>query len=398
MKNTLSGLVQFALDFLPGRFPVVRWRGRSRNTHQPAALLVVGRSPFVNHLPEQFFAESPTRENIGMCSLFTLRRTMERLAPTVDLTILRIHRWVLDRFHPAARLRIPEWIATQAVLPADLAGWLAAVGQRRADQKRMRYNRLTTSVSHAATDFERFYHEMYVPFLRNRHGAQAVVRSWQCLRRGFDRGGLIWVHRDGETVAGLLYEQDGHTFRPLYLGTPHGDLQPVKLGALAATYVASVHLAHETGCTRLDFSGNRPSLRDGVLRYKSKWDGVVAEKEDSFFEQRVFWDDSSATALDFLGHIAPIFVDRDGLSGLHVLAGDEPPTASTAKRLRSDLWVPGLQRLYLVSPAGWGEPHPPAPSDTVLVSGSHLATALDRASATAPASRRHVPRHPSETD
>ena len=193
------------------------------------------------------------------------------------------------------------------------------------------------------------------------------------------------MHRDGETIAGLLYEQDGRTFCPLYLGTPYGDLQPVKLGALAATYVASVRLAHETGCTHLDFSGNRPSLRDGVLRYKAKWDGVVAEKEDSFYAQRVFWHDASAAVLDFLGHIAPIFVERDGLSGLHVLTGDEPPTASTAARLRSELWVPGLQRLYLVSPAGWGEPHPPAPPDTVLVPGSQLATALDRSSASAPA-------------
>ncbi|MFM8805684.1 MAG: hypothetical protein ACKOK8_17565, partial [Planctomycetia bacterium] len=88
MKNAISGAVQFAIDCLPGRFPMVRWRGRSRLTQQPAAVLVVGRSPFVDRLPEQVLMEDATREPLGHCSLLSLRRTLRRLAPSADLTIL----------------------------------------------------------------------------------------------------------------------------------------------------------------------------------------------------------------------------------------------------------------------------------------------------------------------
>lgn len=109
----------------------------------------------------------------------------------------------------------------------------------------------------------------------------------------------------------------------------------MKEGALAALYYFIIDLARTRACRVVDFRGSRPSLRDGVLRYKCKWGTTLYDKADSFYDLLVWWPEVTAVIRDFLNHTPLIYRDEGRFSGL---VGSEPQRAH-------DLRINGLRRL-----------------------------------------------------
>ena len=113
-------------------------------------------------------------------------------------------------------------------------------------------------------DFERFYDEFYQPFVRARFGPLAVLRERQVLRRHFrQKGGLIWLWRDGQIVGGDLVRANGHQLQALIQAIHPAYSSTFKPSAKFALNVALCDVASRQGLTELDFGGSVPSLADG---------------------------------------------------------------------------------------------------------------------------------------
>ena len=89
--------------------------------------------------------------------------------------------------------------------------------------RRTRRGGLTHDVSHRAADFDAFYHRMFVPYTRARHGEDAYIKSFHSLRRSFRSGGILWVRSNGQPVAGYLFEHDGDALGLVAVGVVDGD-------------------------------------------------------------------------------------------------------------------------------------------------------------------------------
>jgi hypothetical protein len=207
---------------------------------------------------------------------------------------------------------------------------------------------------------------MYVPFIRSRYGEHAVIRNIDWLRRIFHRGGLLWVRQNGQPIAGLLFQRRQQLLRSIVLGTLHGEWAPMEAHAFAALYFALVNHAKALDCQRVDFGSCRPSLNDGVLRYKRKWDVSLVEQRKSYCDLLVHWNRFSGPVAAFLVHTPLVFRDRNGLSAVAVVDRREPAKRAEAAKIHHAMWMPGLHRLYLVATAGWraGQESPP---QTVLL-------------------------------
>jgi hypothetical protein len=197
------------------------------------------------------------------------------------------------------------------------------------------------------------------------------VSARQRLQRSFRRGGLIWVQRDGERLAGVLFMRHRQTFYSLASGTANGELAPLRQGARAATYYAGIEYAHQHGCTEINYGGSRASLHDGVLRYKAKWGAALHDKPDNYFDFLVRWDSCNDVVAQFLAHTSLIFREHGGLSALHVLDDQHPGTPADAYKAHKSLWIKGLRKLYVVNTAGWTDASQPPPH-TVLLSTAAL--------------------------
>jgi hypothetical protein len=324
------------------KVPVVLLRGTTQATGRPGTLLIAGDEPWIRYLPRRFFTGEPTRELLGRIRAPVLPEFLNRFRQFADLTIARVDRLSGRRMFTKEYLAVPEWVGTRLIVPENLDHHVRSGGSIRRDMTLVRRHGYQPVLSSGREDIGTFYDSFYMPFSHGRHGEMTIVRTAPDLRRRVRRGGILWVQRGGRRVAGILFEVKAHIVNLLALGTVDGDLELVKEGAIAALYYFIIDLAKTRGCRIVDLRGSRPTLSDGLLRYKSKWGAFLYDKTDSYHDLFVRWSRSSEIVKAFLSQTPLIFRDEGGLSAL---VGDAPSNPQT-------LWVNGLRRWYCLTEDG----------------------------------------------
>jgi len=340
--------LSYFLPLLELRVPVSVLRGPAGQSGRLATMLVAGAESETGYLPERFFNAIPQRELLARAPVWQLPKLLARLEPAADLVVARVDRHFAARFAPADYLAVPDWVSSRLALPVDVA--LLARGSRSVaeDLRRMRRYPTVVEVSHDEADFAHFYHGVYVPYIRSRFGSAAYVRSILALRRAFARGGILWLRRNGARVAGDLFERHGDTLNLLALGIASGDLGLRREGLLSRLYVALMTHGAREGCRHLNLGGSRPSLRDGVLRYKAKWGAILDVPREPLYWWLVRWKRLDGAVAEFLSRTPLIFRDGNALSGLAFCANGAPEAGAAPEDLRR-LWIGGLRRLCVVT-------------------------------------------------
>lgn len=327
------------------RIPVVLLRGPTNPCGQIGTLLVAGHDPWVGYLPGRFFQGEPQREQVGNVLAWELPALLNQPRVSPDLTIVRVDRLSARRFLGKEYLAIPEWVGTRLTVPDNLDVLVRSSSNIQNDMRRIRRHKYEPVVSHGDEDFDLFYHNFYLPLSKARYGKLLVVRPAHDLRQRVRRGGILWVRRDKQRVAALLFEEKEGTLDSLAVGSLDGDPRLIKEGAIAALYYFIIELARMRGCRMIDFRGSRPSLRDGVLRYKSKWGAILYDKADSYHDLFVRWGHVNEVVKEFVSHTPLIFRDNGGLSAL---IGNENPS-------EHELWIDGLRQWYRLTETGLEE-------------------------------------------
>ena len=321
-------------------------RGTAAGSDQPLSMLVAGPLSRVQWLVDRAFDGTPRHESLGHVPGWRLARTLRRMRGSADLVVARMARVSAARLgFDDDWLPVPDWIGMRLEAPFDLDAIARHNHSARDDIRRTRRD-WTAEETHRAEDFSAFYRGMYVPFIRRRHSGDAYLRSPRRLRRAFRRGGLLWSLRRGERAAGLVFEQRHGTLAAVALGVADGDDAWLRAGAVVALYVHMIELARATGCRSIDWHGSRPSLADGVTRFKRKWGAVVYDRPQVLHTTLLHWDRMSPAVLAFLARTPLVFHDVDGLSALVVARADPVPAPSQAF---ARLGISGLRRLVLLA-------------------------------------------------
>jgi hypothetical protein len=349
--------------FLPYLLPCYNYlnsitilRGPSRFSEEFATVIIAGPEARVGYLANRFFKEQPHRDLVAKVPIWELCRTLKRLRTCADLTIARVDRLSAKLFFDHDYLIVPEWVDTWLTVPNDPADLIHASHSVAKDLRLIRRNGITSLVSHSWADLELFYQAMYVPFILMRYGDQAVLRNIHQIRRSFQEGGLLWAVREGQRITGMLFEQHGEVLHLLAEGTANGKWAPVKAGGIAALYYYAVEYARHAGCKRINFGGSRPTLNDGVLRYKCKWGMQLAAKPDNRYDFLVYWPRLNEPVASFLSSTPLVFHDQKSLSVLTMIESGRPVSADHARMMVRSLLTPGLHQLYVVASPAWQKP------------------------------------------
>lgn len=356
----------YLTPFASLRIPVSILRGTAGSGGNSGAVLVAGEGEGINYLIRRFFEGEYEKEVLGKVPLWNLSRTLKSLRSSTDLTIARVDKLSSGLLFGKDYLAAPEWVGSILKVPENLKELSKGNPSLKFDLKTVRLNGITTEISEKEEDCEEFCRTMYVPLIRKRYGEQAFVRNIYWVRRVFRRGGLIWARRHGEAVAGGVFQLRAKTLVFEILGTLGGEWEIVEEGSIAALYIFIINYAKKIGCKFIAFGGSRPSLTDGVLRYKRKWGVDVVEKKDVWYDFLVYWSEFNEKVASFLSQTPLIFRDQGGLSGIKVIDEGEPVTGREAEKIRRSLWTPGLKSLYLLSSQDWKETQSSNPK-TVLV-------------------------------
>jgi hypothetical protein len=338
---------QYVLTALPwsglSRIPIILMRGPTRSSGREGTLLVAGQEPWVRYLPDRFFVTEPKRESLDVVSIWTLRGALRRWRSSVDMTIARVDRISAGLLFGSDYLVVPEWVGIRIPVPQNVDEFVRGVRSIHEDMRVIRRNRLRPLITRTKMDFDVFYEAVYVPYVCGRHKESALVASRPLLYGVFRRGGILWVIHGERRIAAGLFERRGETIQFWAIGAVNGDETMMKQRAFTAVYYFLLQYAREEGCTQIDLRGVRPSLHDGLFRYKRKWGGMIYDKrEGSYHDLLLHWERPNGIVNQFLSHTSLIFRDQGGLSALHT---DESQS-------RRSLWIDGLQQIYLLKASG----------------------------------------------
>jgi hypothetical protein len=298
-----------------------------------------------------------------------------------DLVLARVDKLAASSFFPSTYLRIPEIVDTGRVLPDNPDSLLRASESLARDIRLTRQNNLETSVSGLLDDFEEFYHSMYVPFIRARHGAAARLRNEISLRNCFRRGGLIWLGGGGERLAGLVFELTGdvvgiraYATRDGYAGLEKKGV-PRFVATASPLYFHAISHATQRGCHLVDFGGCRACLTDGLLLYKRKWGIGVHFRPANQFYTLIRWTAWNAAVATFFADLPLLHQNGSRLTAITAIPLAQMATQADADRIYRALQVPGVDEFIIVNSCGWAT-NIVAPPSTVLLGGAPLPSEL----------------------
>jgi hypothetical protein len=355
------------------RVRLTRLEGESRTGW--ATVLVAGPEPWAYDLPLRFFQSAPKRIDVGTVPVWQLNSAVTRLASDVDLVMARVDRLTARLFCRSHYLRVPEWIETGRNVPEDLRKLVRSTHSLSEDLRLSRHYKIEAEITHTEEDFHDFYHTMYVPFIRARHGVMAWPSNEESLRHCLHRGGIIWLRYAGERIAGLLFNCAGDSLRLSADGVLHGNLGILKKGVISALFYHAFREAAERNCRFVDFGGCRACLGDGVLRYKRKWGISVRIRPGNQFYTLINWAAWTPAVAAFLRDVPVLHQEANQLVGITATSPAEPGTQADAEKIHQTVSIPGIDRLVIVNDAGWSAGIVPPPS-TVLVRGRPLAAQL----------------------
>jgi hypothetical protein len=240
-------------------------------------VIMIGNKACDPYIIDLFYGEYIEPINIGTVALWRLNREMQRSEENADLIIYR-H----NRFRPwgaAARrmLKMPYYVAQSVDLPPSDADLLAVFHNHatKSDFKRILIAEFKYEITQDPAQLNFFYHQMYRPFIQDRHRGSAQIVEWEYFRQVYGNMELQLILKTGCVVGGGVFSQTGDCWTMHVGGVLNADKELINAGVIASHYWFSLVEAHRRGCTTVNFLCARPFLKNGVLVYKKKWNARI---------------------------------------------------------------------------------------------------------------------------
>lgn len=274
----------------PVAMPVERLTGRWLGSTEPAALAFAG-SPETADFIAGALMQIDRRESVGRLDApHSLRGSLfGAVCARADLAIAEVPP--LWRFALPADMhfRIPAWVSQEIRAPEGSDIVLPAALRKEVLRHTRREN-YEVEYSTDEVDIRRFYSSLYRPYVAARFGMGAVLvdeARFLAVARGMT---LAMLLASEDWIAGMLFRQRGAT---LALGWFGSTSMPPPNGASEVLDSRVIERAVSMGARRVILGHSRPSLADGVVRYKSRFGAIIRPTR---FPQRVIGIEARRTS------------------------------------------------------------------------------------------------------
>lgn len=245
--------------------------GKEKHSGQPVKALYVGNFNNFAFVFGRICSEFGVIEEHRNINPLGIRSWVKRYKGTVDLVVADVELLLCKTLPWMEFIQIPQWIRQKFDVPDSWeAVWNSFRKSAQKELRRVLKYGFTHRTTNSEEDFKTFYHRMYVPYIKERYGDEAIIVPETKFLRKCRRGQLMQLIRGGKVIYGALINNIG----PLsieWVGVPD-NLEPEMLkGASAALDYFIILYAYEYGNQTIDFGPSRPLLNDGLFQYKRKW-------------------------------------------------------------------------------------------------------------------------------
>lgn len=256
----------------PIGLPVERLEGRLHESNMPIALTFAGAAATADFIAAALMTVERRIAAGRLSTPLALRSgAFDRLCADSDLVGLEVPPcW--RPFLPAdTQLQMPSWVS-QEILAGDDSLLVVPTAVRKEAMRHCRRDGYEVDFSTDIDDFRRFYAELYRPYVTARFRVGAVLvdeRRFLAVSRGMTLAILRVGH---EWIAGMLFRR---LDTRLDLGWFGSSSTPLRAGASEVLDTRVIEHAAAQGVRRVVMGHSRPSLADGVVRYKSRFGAIV---------------------------------------------------------------------------------------------------------------------------
>ena len=254
--------------------------GRERVSGEPLSVAISGSDPFKTYLAKLAFQGLPEERLLGRARAWSVPALVKNLAPDCALLAWKIPFVVAPFFSRSSFARLPWWVDMNIDLQGEPSVFLkkSRFLRNKAMVKSRGFTQERTQDEAAVFDF---YHNLYVPYVKQRHGEIAGVRPYEETRTAVlsGRWELMLVKLDGQTLGGAAIDVSGPLVRVRDFGVRDGAHENLTQGTAAALYHFLLTTLHERGIPTLDLGNCRPFIGDGVLQYKRSLGGYLTQPD-----------------------------------------------------------------------------------------------------------------------
>jgi hypothetical protein len=267
MRDALREILQRCAELAgPLRSTIIRLEGPARFSGAPLTALYFGSGMNLDFL-EQLFFVSPRRSLLARFgSPLPMRTRKASHELQADLMLGDLPPLWQALLPDDAALRLPAWLSQVVDLPES--GPLLPRKLEREVGRHRRQRGYRVEFSNDEADVRRFYREFYVPYLRARFGPDAVVVPEARMIAQLRGKILAKLYQDDCWVLGLTLAHERKVTRFGWFGSAQN---PLPVGASETLDSLCIQHARDSGARQVVFGGSRPSLSDGVVRYKLRF-------------------------------------------------------------------------------------------------------------------------------
>ncbi len=341
-----------------GRLAIVDFRvAVERFTADEQSVVYIGDGKAVNELVHVLKANAAALEKSGRTFVWQVPDKMQKFAKAGDLVIYERFPASDWRRHAPYTFCVPTWVEQVLDIARPLDEILAGMNQNlRRNLRKVQQNGFEYSFSTAHEEFDRFYHQMYVPYIRHRHAEWGEeLASYDDAQEEFLRGGLILVTHNGVPINAMLCKVYGSTCFAGIMGVHEGQFAQVQAGANVALWWGMLEWARMQGLHHFDFGSSRPFISNGVFNFKRQW-GTRVRRHADLEAEFVFFANEIAPVLQRHLNDIGIIAEKAGkhYRVVFVDAVEEPRT-EMLQQLRRSAASSGVDGLLIFTAAG-GQP------------------------------------------
>ena len=346
--------VEFIKSLLTYKADAILLTGKEKNSRESLDVFYFGVGENLSYLAKLLYSEHQVAIQAADVNPWRARAWCNKFQAGVDLVILDLP-WPVCKFvRNEGFLTLPPWV--NMVIPIGET-WDSVVSRwaknvKGEDLRRIRKHQLNFRMVDAEQAFRDFYHAFYVPYVTMRFGEAVFIEPEAKVVAVHEYGEIIEIlHEDSVIAAGVLIHDDG-SLGFHWTGMPV-DVDPtMRDGAFAALYYFIVRLAYERGCDEVDCYTSRPSLADGVLRYKRKWGAILSGCEDLNGQIMLKPMRKNLAVTAFLEH-NPLITLVDGRFVARLLFKESEVSAARVLETVDAYYTDGLTSLRLYSLHGF---------------------------------------------
>lgn len=311
--------------------------------------IYAGEGDSVNELRYALFTEPASVTELRRIALWRVGKVVRHFLGEGFLVVTELNR--LIPWWPQARYAFVSPPVVRQVLdvtqPPDSLYAGLKKGLRR-HIRRVQAQGFTYEVRQCPEDFDLFYYQMYLPFIRGRYGELATVTSYHLARRYFDQGELVFIRHDGQRIGGTLVRQTKDTYIALLSGFWEEHEHQARRGASLAMYWFDICRAWELGLRQVDLSRSRSRMSDGVFAFKRQW-GARPMPVKELHVKRMFLADRMSPDLCRYLNSQGFLTEREGNAWQVVLETDQVRVSETDRhRLDRGAQTSGLAGLMVL--------------------------------------------------